>query len=89
MKLVTKRSVDYLEEPDHDLWKEKLLLFKCVFWHLKLSAFIPIIFEKRQDISKAGISKTRQITPKLTKWINGTYYIILCIVKFILQGITG
>ena len=66
MKLLTVRSVDYLECPGHEFWKKDdgFEFFFCCLEHHKLSANKFYYCQEKADISMAVIFKTWQLTPK-------------------------
>lgn len=72
MKLLTTRSVDYLQKPGHDFWKETELAAELFhFFGGALNTTKPqsssIIFERKQTIDTADISETLQLTPKQSR----------------------
>ena len=63
--------MEYLELLGHDFWKELLNFFflNVFFWCFEQHKLSPIISVRRQT---ADISKTLQLTPKLSRWINSS-----------------
>ena len=79
MKLLTTRSVDYLQSPGYDFWKETLTLtFSNIsLWHCQLSASWFHYIGEKADISSANISKQSGWINSTTGQRENTYFIFL------------